>query len=445
MQNISHIIIGLGKTGLSCARYLAHLNKPFIVMDTRKDPSELAEFKKEFPNCEVQLGELNKELLCKADELIVSPGISLQEPAIAETIKQGVTAIGDIELFARAAKAPIIGITGTNAKGTVTTLVGEMIHAAGCKVLVGGNIGIPALELLNLPVPDFYVLELSSFQLERTHTLNTVAATVLNLSPDHLDRHGTMQAYATAKHRIYKNCKTIVYNRDDCQTFPSTASSQNQLSFGADNGQTNQFGLMTIADKIYLAYEHQPLLAVDELVIKGKHNWINALAGLALGYAINLPIPAMLTALKNFKGLAHRCEWVKEKAGVAWYNDSKGTNVGATIAAIEGLGEAIMGKIILIAGGLGKGQDFSLLRESVVHHVKQVILIGKDAPLLAQVLQDIVDIQHATTLQDAVIAAKDKAQEGDAVLLSPACASMDMFKNFEERGEIFKQIVSTTA
>ena len=434
--------MGLDKTGLSCARYLSHLNKPFVVMDTRKDPPELTEFKQAFPHCEVQLGELNKELLCKADELIVSPGISLQEPAIVQAMKQGVCAIGDIELFARAAKAPIVGITGTNAKGTVTTLVGEMICAAGYKVLVGGNIGIPALELLNQPLPDFYVLELSSFQLERTYSLNTLAATILNLSPDHLDRHGTMQDYAAAKHRVYKNCKTLVYNRDDAWTFPPHVASQKQISFGLDNSQTDQFGLMTIDRKTYLAFAHQPLLAVDELLIKGRHNWVNALSALALGYAINLPMAAMLAALKEFKGLPHRGEWVKEKAGVDWYNDSKGTNVGATIAAIEGLGGAIKGKIILIAGGLGKGQDFSLLRESVTHYVKQVLLIGKDAPLLAQVLQDIVEIHHATTLQNAVIAAKEIAQAGDAVLLSPACASMDMFKNFEERGDIFKQIVN---
>lgn len=429
------LILGLGKTGLSCAEHLARQNVPFFVMDTRSNPPELATLQKNFPHIPVHLGEFDLSLVRQAQEIIASPGLEI--PSLITALN--IPIIGDIELFARAAKAPIIAITGTNAKGTVTTLVGDMIQAAGLKVSVGGNIGIPALDLLLEPAPDFYVLEISSFQLETTSSLRALAATILNISPDHLDRHKTMQAYIAAKQKIYSICENIVCNRDDKNTYP--VSDSINLSFGFSEPKQNEFGLRKINDQYWLAHGEENLLSVDDLFIKGKHNWINALAALALGAAINMPIPAMLSALKNFKGLKHRCEWVLEKDGVTWYDDSKGTNIGATIAAIEGLGSATKGKLILIAGGLSKGADFIQLRVPVAKHVRAIILMGKDAPLIKQALDGVVPMQHAIDMEAAVKLASQCAHDGDAVLLSPACASWDMFRDYEQRGDIFKTLV----
>lgn len=445
------LIVGLGKTGTSCVHYLLKKKKHLIVFDTRQDPPGLEEFRKKFPTIPVYLQQFDLNLLGKIDEIIVSPGVSLQESFLVTAQQKNIPVIGDIELFARAAKAPIVAITGTNAKGTVTTLVGEMIKEAGYKVIVGGNIGIPALDLLSEPTPDFYVLELSSFQLESTFSLQAIAATILNISEDHLDRHKTMEAYLAAKQRIYLNCHSAIWNRDNKWTYPSASLNSDirdtpqtdkslTISFGLAEPLKNDFGLHEHENKVWLSLGDQKLLSVDNLLIKGKHNWCNALAALALGHAINLPFPSMLTALKTFKGLEHRCEWVAEINGVTWYNDSKGTNVGATIAAIEGLSKA-NGKIILIAGGIGKGADFSVLRQPIKNYVKTVILIGQDAPLLERSLKDTAVMEHAQSLQDAVLIAKNTAQPQDIVLLSPACASFDMFNNYEHRGQVFKSLV----
>jgi UDP-N-acetylmuramoylalanine--D-glutamate ligase len=473
------LILGLGKTGLSCVRYLARQNIPMIVMDTRSNPPGLSTLQTEFPNIPVYLGEFDVTLVQQVDEIIASPGLEIPAAIMALNIP----IVGDIELFARAANAPVVAITGTNAKGTVTTLVSDMIRQAGLTVGVGGNIGTPALELLAEPVPDFYVLEISSFQLETTYSLKLQAATILNISEDHLDRHKTMAAYIAAKQKIYQHCSIAVWNREDENTSPlfisqkyklpsppvgqirqerisrraapeggepgmvlikgGRRSDEGYVSFGFSEPKTNEFGLRQIDEKIYLAYGQENLLAIDELLIKGKHNWLNALAALALGNAIHLPILAMLQALRSFKGLTHRCEWVAEQDGVTWYNDSKGTNVGATLAAIEGLGESIKGKLVLIAGGIGKGADFSQLQAGVARYVKTIILIGKDAPLIAAALQDIktLTIEYSETLQHAVQGAKAYAKQHDIVVLSPACASLDMFRDFEERGEIFKTLV----
>jgi UDP-N-acetylmuramoylalanine--D-glutamate ligase len=436
----TYLIIGLGKTGLSCARYLHKQNISFTVMDTRDNPSGLAEFQKEFPEIAVYLGSLPEEIILQAEELIVSPGVSLHEPAIAKAIAQGIPAIGDVELFARAVKAPLIAITGTNGKGTVTTLVGDMARCAGKNVCVGGNIGTPVLDLLKERESDLYVLEISSFQLETTFSLKPFAATILNISADHLDRYdGDMNAYIAAKQRIYDHAENIIWNRDDLNTY--SQNKKNNINFGLSEPTTNQFGIRHHNNQIYLAFGNNNLLPITELKIKGQHNWLNALAALALGHTLQLPMSAMLQALREFKGLKHRCEWVTEKNDVQWFDDSKGTNVGATIAAIEGLGSSITGKIILIAGGLGKGADFSPLRSPVEKYVKAVILIGQDAPLIAQVVDGVTEIKYATNMEAAVTLANQLAQPGDAVLLSPACASMDMFRDAEERGDIFKTLV----
>lgn len=380
------IIIGTGITGQSCARYFARKGIPYHLLDTRN------------------LSEQDKILLDNSKEIVLSPGI---DPSLFPNHK----IISDIELFAREAKAPIIGITGTNAKGTVTTLLTEMINHSGKTALMGGNIGIPALDLLEQPAPDFYVLEISSFQLEITDHLPCIASTILNISPDHLDRHNTMENYIAAKQKIYLSSKNCIYNLDD----PATKPAQNGLGFGLKD---------------------MNLLPLSDLKIKGTHNYSNALAALALGKAIGLPHDKMLEALKKFPGLEHRCEWVATYNNIDFINDSKGTNIGATIAALEGLGTKH--NIILIAGGQGKGADFNLLKPSVDKYVSEVILFGQDANLMSKALarNTITD-----SLKSAVLLAKQLAKPGDIILLSPACASWDMFKDFEDRGRQFKDLV----
>jgi UDP-N-acetylmuramoylalanine--D-glutamate ligase len=443
-SNSTHkrLILGLGETGFSCARYFNRLKLPFTIIDSRLNPPKLSAFKKEFPETPYHLGPFDPSLFQDCTELIVSPGIDINEKNICLAINQfKLKPQGDIELFAQQARAPIIAITGSNAKGTVTSLVGEMIHQANLKVAVGGNIGKPALDLLDAPIPDFYVLEISSFQLETTYTLHAKVATVLNISPDHLDRHKTLAAYTTAKQRIYHDCEIALWNREDLNTHPDFKPKK-IISFGLDalRPQSKEFGLQTVNHQIYLAQGDEILLPVEKIPIKGRHNWANALAALAIGHAIQLPLTSMLTALCQFKGLPHRCQWVKEHGGVTWYNDSKATNVGATLAALNGLGPAISGKIVLISGGLAKGADFSLLKDAVKRYVKTMILIGRDASLLQSTLEKSTSIHRASDLTQAVIIAQQKATRGDTVLLSPACASMDMFKNYEERGDIFSDL-----
>ncbi len=435
MSDLMKIIIGLGITGLSCARYFTRKQTPFQVVDTRPTPPLLAEFKQSFSSIPLHLGGLHENLLAQADEIIISPGISPTLPALQRLRAQGVSIIGDVELFAREATAPIIAITGSNAKGTVTTLVGNMIKAAGHTALVGGNIGTPCLDLLLAPTPDVYVLELSSFQLETTFSLHTQAATILNISPDHLDRHGTLENYIAAKQRIYTQCQYAIYNGDEVATHPITPC-PHPLTFGLSSDRFS-YHLMQKERDIFLAHKQTALMPVRDLKIRGKHNWANALAALALGSTLDLPVEAMCTALKTFCGLPHRCQWIGEINHVPWFDDSKGTNVGATLAAIEGLGPTLSGKIVLIAGGIGKGADFRILQTAVAQFVKTIILFGQDAPLLAQALQDHAPLIQVNTLMAAATAAKQQACTGDAVLLSPACASLDMFKDYNDRGEQF--------
>lgn len=436
-----NVVVGLGKSGMSNIRYLLQQGKKVVAMDTRQQPPELDHVIQEFPQVALHLGSLDEAILAQAAEIILSPGVSPQEPALVTAQNQGIPIIGDIELFARAAKAPIVAITGTNAKGTVTTLVGEMIQNAQYKVLVGGNIGTPALDLLTEETPDFYVLELSSFQLETTHSLQAAAATILNISEDHLDRHHTMSAYIAAKQRIYHGCHFAIVNREDQNTWPEIPLVR-VLSFGLTTPQANEFGILKYDDQSWLSLGAERLLPVDKLLIKGQHNWNNALAALALGTGIGLPLSSMLESLTHFRGLVHRCQWVAEKQGVAWYDDSKGTNVGATLAAIAGLGPALNGKLILIAGGIGKGADFSPLRAPIQKYVRAVILIGKDAPILEQAFNGATTIIHAIDMPEAIALARNAAQLNDAVLLSPACASFDMFRDYEHRGEVFKELVN---
>jgi UDP-N-acetylmuramoylalanine--D-glutamate ligase len=434
------VVVGLGKTGLSCVRYLRQLGYKVAVNDTRTNPPNLAELHAEFPDVEVSLGHLDEPLLLKAHEIITSPGISIQELALVSAQNAGINIIGDIELFCRAVNKPIVAITGSNAKSTVTTLVGLMAQNAGVKVAVGGNLGTPVLELLNEDA-ELYVLELSSFQLETTHSLRAAAATVLNISEDHMDRYANLMAYHKAKHRIYRNCHFYVTNRQDMLTTPLLPDMIPHTSFGLDTPDLRSYGIIKEQGKSYLAKGQTKLLDTSEMAIFGEHNMANALAALALGEAVNLPMDAMLHTLKTFTGLAHRCQLVATQQGIAWYNDSKGTNVGATLAAINGLGAAISGKVILIAGGVGKGQDFSPLSSALAPYGKAVLLMGEDAPKIDQAVQADIAKIYVSDLNHAVKTAQQLAQAGDVVLLSPACASFDMFKHYEDRGEQFMALV----
>lgn len=441
MVNELHVIVGLGVTGLSCVQHLQQQGVPVAVTDTRMEPPALPQLKHSFPHVPISLGQLDRDLLNQAHTIVLSPGVPLHTPEIAEQLAKGKEIIGDIELFARVVKAPIIAITGTNAKSTVTTLVGLMAKAANFNVQVGGNLGVPALDLLN-PVTNLFVLELSSFQLETLHTLRPIVASILNITPDHMDRYPDVQSYQRAKLRIYDQCEIGVYNRDDPLTKCDHLSANQCYTFTLSTPKQHEFGLLKNGKESFLTYEETPLLPVAALPIHGKHYQANALAALAIGYSFGLPIESMLSVLREFKGLPHRCQFIRDLNKVKWYNDSKGTNVGATVAAIDGLGSDIEGKLILIAGGLGKNADFSMLMPVIAKYVRSVVLIGSAAQEIANVIQNKVPFTFAASMEDAVIQAKLQAQPKDCVLLSPACASYDMFNNFEHRGNVFTQLVT---
>lgn len=437
------VVIGLGVTGVSCAKYLAAGGESFVVMDTREKPPSLAKFQQEYPDVKVILGPLDKHFLARASEIVLSPGIAKDDPAIVFAVEQGVPLVGDIDLFCRKISAPIIAITGSNAKSSVTTLVGDMAREAGLDVGVGGNLGLPVSDFLRYGEKDLYVLELSSFQLETTHELRANVACVLNLTPDHLDRYDNdFQKYYQAKHRIFKGCQKVVENLDDPLTHPLVAKQVKIMGFRMGESDFNIFGLLKVSEpqgqREYLALAKQPLLACDKILLPGSHNTMNALAALAIGHQAGLPMPAMLRAVENFKGLEHRCQWVTTKAEVRYFNDSKGTNVGATVAAIEGLGATLdeHKKIVLIAGGDGKGANFDDLANPVERYVKSLVLIGTDAKRIASVVC-CESIYYADNMQDAVTKSAEIAQAGEIVLLSPACASFDMFDNYLQRGDVF--------
>jgi UDP-N-acetylmuramoylalanine--D-glutamate ligase len=436
------VVIGLGPTGLSCARHLAARGLPFAVMDSRAQPPALAAFRAEFAAVPLHLGGFDAALLSTAGELIVSPGVALEEPAIAAAMRNGVPVCGDIDLFVRALAdeqpAPaLIAITGSNGKSTVTTLVGEMAKAAGRRVGVGGNLGTPALELLGRG-SELYVLELSSFQLERSQPLGATVATVLNVSADHLDRYPDLPAYHRAKHRVFHGCKQVVVNRADPLSQPLLAQGVTQWTFGLDAPDFKGFGVRERGGERFLAFEQQELLPLAQLRILGEHNIANALAALALGHAAGLPLAAMLEALRNFTGLPHRCQRVAESGGVRFYDDSKGTNVGATVAAIAGLSAAAdAGRGVLIAGGVGKGADFAALAPALRQRGRAAVLIGAAAADIEAVLRGVVPLARAANMAEAVAQAAEFARPGDSVLLSPACASIDMFDNYALRGDVF--------
>ncbi|WP_025385010.1 UDP-N-acetylmuramoyl-L-alanine--D-glutamate ligase [Legionella oakridgensis] len=439
MQSSLHLVAGLGKTGYSIARYLSRRNLPFVAFDTRANLAGVDEFRNEFPGVDVFLGQFPKSLYSQLSGIISSPGVSLDEPIFQDALEMGIPVFGDIDCLAREVDAPIIAITGTNGKSTVTTLVGEMAKASGLSVAVAGNIGLPVLDILDVGVRyDLWVLELSSFQLDLTYSLAPLAATILNITPDHLDRHHTLEAYAKAKQRIYRKAEILLYNRKDQQTFPDASLGGRRLvSYGLDAPEGDHWGLINKNGINYIAHGQECLLPVDVLHIRGKHNWLNAIAACALADAAGIEPSFMTEVLQRFAGLPHRSQWVRTIDGVDWVNDSKGTNVGATISSIAGIGDSIEGRIVLIAGGQGKGADFSDLRQPVADYVRTVVLIGEDAPKIEKALSGIAPIFHASSLDDAIHVAKSHAKQGDVVLLSPACASFDMFRDFNHRGDDF--------
>lgn len=438
-------IIGMGKTGQSCAHFLQNCGESFIWCDTREKPPELEALRAQYPSVAFYCGDLPVPLLCSMDEIAVSPGVSVQEPALRMAAASGVSLVGDIEWFVRATQKPIIAITGSNAKSTVTTLVGEMAAACGLRAGVGGNLGTPVLDMLQRDADtDCYVLELSSFQLETTHSLQAQVATVLNISDDHMDRYDSLVDYTAAKHKIYLNAHHVVVNRADVLT-QAEIHHASVWSFGVDvgDGSDHAVSVRAINNQPCLVLGKQNvLLPIAAIRIAGSHNVANVSAALALAAAAGWNLEKCATAVREFKGLPHRCQWVAEKNRVRFYDDSKGTNVGATIAAIEGLAQEK--NVVLIAGGEGKGADFSALEPVVNRHARALVLIGRDADLIGASCPRVPQFR-AVSMTDAVQRAADIARQGDVVLLSPACASFDMFKNYEDRGQQFCAAVEALA
>ena len=427
-------IIGLGQTGFSVARFLHSHGFKIVIVDSRDNPPLNQQLMTELPDIPVFCGGFDQEVLTGASDLIVSPGVSLNEQVIQQATAKGVRVLSDIDLFACSVSAPIVAITGSNGKSTVTTMLGKMAEAEGKRVAVGGNIGIPALDILDASI-ELYVLELSSFQLERTRQLNATAATVLNVSPDHLDRYQDEAEYAEEKRKIFNGNGVMVINQDDPVVARMAEPDRTVVTFGLDHPA--DYHLATKNTVEYLVAGEQYLLPVQTLPLVGRHNQANALAALALGDSVGLSGQAMCSALKDFKGLEHRMQLVANIDGVSWVNDSKATNIGACIAALQGC----QSKVVLIAGGDAKGADMNELAPVIKDKTKAVVLIGKDADIIEQALTGSVRVYSAVTLPQAVTIASGLAQTGDSVLLSPACASLDQFENYQQRGRIFTEAV----
>lgn len=424
------LVIGLGATGRSVIRYLTDQGMPVRALDSRQHPADLDSLKADYPKLRVHCGSLRKKWLDNAKRLIVSPGVAVSIPSIAEQMAAGKDVVGDIELFVRAISQPLVAITGSNAKTTVTTLMGEVAQACGMSPGVGGNIGVPALSLLDNE-HDAYILELSSFQLETTYSLSADVACLLNVSQDHLDRYSSFADYLMAKQRIYDNCQVAVWNRDDLATKPDKDVPR-EITFGSHL----QADFRLDKDTNELWHHGQLLLSGESMALTGHHNMLNVLAVLAMVEALQWDLATAVEVCKRFTGLPHRCQQIADSGGVRWINDSKATNVGATQAALEGIGGSIAGKIVLIAGGQGKGQNFSSLARPASQYVRQAVLFGADRADMAEALADVA-VTLVDTMAEAVRVAKDAAQEGDAVLLSPACASFDQYSGFAARGDDF--------
>jgi len=430
---------------MSMARWLAGRGARVHVADSRPVPPNADQLREELPDIDLHTGAFRPESFADAELIAISPGVPLAEPLVQAALARGLEVIGDIELFARVRDefpgAKVIGITGSNGKSTVTEMVGTMTRAARTRTLVAGNIGLPILEALweieagRRRRPDVFVLELSSFQLETTENLNVDAGTVLNLSEDHLDRYAGIREYAQAKARIFFGNGAQVINREDVWAREMAASGRRVFTFGLDEPrEEGAWGLRNLDGELWLAEGRANLMKVSELKVTGLHNAANALAALALCRAVGFPYEALLDALFSFSGLPHRVQRIVDINGVAFFDDSKGTNVGATVAALEAMGR----KVVLIAGGDGKGQDFSPLRDAVARHARAVVLIGRDRDRIAAAIESTgVVLVRASDMHEAVRATLALAHAGDAVLLSPACASFDMFRDYEHRAQVF--------
>jgi UDP-N-acetylmuramoylalanine--D-glutamate ligase len=434
------LIVGLGKTGYSAVSHYVGLDYQVTIADSRQAPPYLSSVLEEFPQVNVHCGEFDEELFASFAHVLISPGVPLEDPAVQSALNAGADVFGDVELFARMTNTPVIAITGSNGKSTVTQLSGDMLAAAGHQVQIGGNLGIPVLELMQRPAPAVYVLELSSFQLETTHSLRPVAACVLNISEDHMDRYSSLISYAGAKTSVYWGASNCVVNRDCHLSQPNSNDGDAQwITFGlGEPASFRDFGISKQDDGEWIVQGRVPVLRCTDLVLQGNHNILNVQAALALIRSAGFEITeAMLQCARQFGGLPHRMQVVEKSGGVNWINDSKGTNVGATSAALTGLDS----QVILIAGGQGKSADFSPLVEAAQDTVKLAVLFGEDAKLIESEIQRACPTQLVADLKSAVCAADAAAKPGDVVLFSPACASFDMFENFEARGLAFSQCV----
>ena len=431
LQNVNYLVVGLGVTGYSVARYLLHNGYRCLIQDTRDIPPFLGELNNQFDAVDFRAQQLDAELIDWADVLVVSPGLSIRQAEIQQAVDLGKTVLGDVELFARLVDKPVIAITGSNGKSTVTTLVGEMISHDEKSVAVGGNIGTAVLDLLEQQA-DFYVLELSSYQLETTTSLQPQVAALLNLCEDHLDRYPGYAEYIQAKLQIYNNASLCVSNFDD----EVTRHDARDISFSLDPDASAEFKILTNSEN-WLAHRNERWLNVDELKVSGRHNWANCLAAMAIAYSIGISRPAIVAAMRAFNGIPHRSQWVAEINGVEWINDSKATNIAAAQASIEGRDRPV----ILIAGGQSKGADMSTMFATIKHKVNLVLLLGEDADRLQQAWQGATRIERVVDMQQAVQRAYAIAKSGECVLLAPACASFDMYPKFEARGDDFMQRV----
>ncbi len=439
LKNQTILVLGLGDTGFSVVRWLREQGALVRAADTRPNPPQGERMLRIYPDVECHFGPLARSVFEGVDLVVASPGVPLSEPEVAAALARGQQVVGDVELFARTVQSwevppKVVAITGSNGKSTVTTMVGRMVEAAGLSVAAIGNIGTPVLDVLSPGErKEVYVLELSSFQLETTHHLDLQAGTVLNVTEDHLDRYPDMDAYAAAKARIFVHCRQRVLNREDRRSLALQVPGG--VTFGLDApADSHDWGLVVHPDGCWIQQGNEPVMPLRDLSLPGQHNAANAMAALALCDALAVPREAALRGLREFRGLPHRVEPVATVQDVTYFDDSKGTNVGATVAALKGMTQPI----VLIAGGDGKGQDFSPLGEAVKGHVRGVILIGRDAPIMERALQGSgVPVDMAPSLEAAVHMASRMAQPGDGVLMSPACASFDMFRNYLHRAEVF--------
>lgn len=436
-------VVGLGVSGVSTAKFLAKQGLEFFVVDSRENPPGLDQVKEICPAERIFTGSLEPLKTLGVTELFVSPGIALATPVLQELAEAGAVMRGDIDLFCDYANAPFIAITGSNAKSTVTTLVNELLLALGKRSVAGGNLGLPALDCIAEDV-DFYVLELSSFQLETTHALKADVACMLNVSEDHMDRYEDLYGYQRAKQRIYRGCKAAVCNKQDILTAPLLAQDTPVRAFTKGSPDLKEFGLLKDADGVWLSKGVKRLYNTQDIKLKGEHNYANILACLAILDVLGLPIeaPEVAAVLAAFAGLSHRCETVREQDSVTYINDSKGTNVGATLAALEGLGNKQTKTIHLLAGGVGKGADFSPLAPALAKFVKHLYVFGKDASKIIDIVPDGTAYSEHVALDDVMNAVKSQVKQGDIVLFSPACASFDQYKNFEVRGDHFVELVN---